>query len=67
MLPAAPNLSVKLFRNYRKKISKVIFNRDNSRFCAIWKTQIEDIEVTYYDDLTPEQEQANLDLILTTF
>jgi hypothetical protein len=29
-----------------------VFNQDNSRFALVWKTEVEDIEICYYDTLS---------------
>ena len=54
MHPLIPNLLVKVIRNYKKSVHKVIYNQDKTRFALIWKTLVQDIELNYYDNLSPE-------------
>ena len=54
-----PDMIKKIFRKYTKKIKKVIFNQDNSRFALVWKTQVEDIVISYYDNMSKEMLEYN--------
>ena len=54
-----PDIIKKIFRKYTKKIKKVIFNQDNSRFALVWKTQVEDIVISYYDNMSKEMLEYN--------
>lgn len=54
-----PDMIKKIFRKYTKKIKKVIFNQDNSRFALVWKTQVEDVVISYYDNMSKEMLEYN--------
>jgi hypothetical protein len=50
--PTIPDLLVKVIRNYKKSVNKIIYNQDKSRFALVWKTVVQDIEINFYDNLT---------------
>ena len=54
-----PDMIKKIFRKYTKNIKKVIFNQDNSRFALVWKTQVEDVVISYYDNMSKEMLEYN--------
>ena len=54
-----PDMIKKIFRKYTKNIKKVIFNQDNSRFALVWKTQVEDVVISYYDYMSKEMLEYN--------
>ena len=54
-----PDMIKKIFRKYTKKIKKVIFNQDNSRFALVWKTQVEDVVISYFDNMSKEMLEYN--------
>ena len=54
-----PDMIKKIFRKYTKNIKKVIFNQDNSRFALVWKTQVEDVVISYFDNMSKEMLEYN--------
>ena len=45
-----PKLIKKIYKDYKKKVKKIVFNQDKSAFAIIWKTVCIYTEVNFYDN-----------------